>query len=136
VDRKTRHTLLAPIRGGHSAKNVADALVEVYIRLPLALRRTLTWDQGNEMFQHQRIETQTAIQVYSADPHSPWQRATNENTNDLQRQYFPKKTNSHQITNERLQEVATELNDRPQACLDDRTPAQLMTRWRPHLTTT
>jgi transposase, IS30 family len=135
VDRETRHTLLVPIRGEHSAKNVADALVEVFDNLPSALRRTLTWDQGNEMFQHERIETQTGLRIYFADPHSPWQRGTNENTNGLLRQYFPKKTDFHQITNERLQEVAIELNDRPRACLQDHTPAQLKARWNLHLTT-
>ena len=134
VDRKTRHTLLVAIRGGHSAKNVADALVEVFNQLPSALRRTLTWDQGNEMFQHERIEIQTGLRIYFADPHSPWQRGTNENTNGLLRQYFPKGTNFHQVTDERLREVAIELNDRPRACLQDRTPTQLMARWRPHLT--
>ena len=135
VDRKTRHTLLVAIRGRHSAKNVADALVEVFDQLPPALRRTLTWDQGNEMFQHERIETQTGLRIYFADPHSPWQRATNENTNGLLRQYFPKGTDFHQVTSERLREVASELNDRPRACLDDRTPTQLMARWKPHLIT-
>lgn len=136
VDRKTRHTLLVAIRGSYSAKNVADALLEVFSELPSPLRRTLTWDQGNEMFQHERIETQSGLRIYFADPHSPWQRPTNENTNGLLRQYFPKGTSFHQITNERLREVATELNDRPRACLEDRTPTQLMARWRPPLTTT
>jgi IS30 family transposase len=136
VDRKTRHTLLVAIRGSYSAKNVADALLEVFSQLPSALRRTLTWDQGNEMFQHERIETQTGLRIYFADPHSPWQRPTNENTNGLLRQYFPKGTNFDQVTNERLREVAGELNDRPRACLQDRTPTQLMTRWKPQLTTT
>jgi IS30 family transposase len=136
VDRKTRHTLLVAIRGKHSAENVADALVRIFEQLPAALRRTLTWDQGNEMFQHDRIETQTGLGVYFADPHAPWQRGTNENTNGLLRQYFPKGTNFEQITNERLQEVAIELNNRPRACLQDRTPTQLMTRWKPQLITT
>lgn len=136
VDRKTRHTLLVAVRGGHSAKNVADALIEVFNHLSPALRRTLTWDQGNEMFEHERIEAQTGLRIYFADPHSPWQRATNENTNGLLRQYFPKKTDFHQITDERLKEVAIELNDRPRACLQDRTPTQLMTPWRPHLIAT
>jgi transposase, IS30 family len=136
VDRKTRHTLLVAIRGSYSAKNVADALLEVFSQLPSALRRTLTWDQGNEMFQHERIETQSGLRIYFADPHSPWQRPTNENTNGLLRQYFPKGTNFEQITNERLREVASELNDRPRACLQDRTPTQLMARWKPQPITT
>jgi IS30 family transposase len=88
------------------------------------------------MFQHERIETQTGLRIYFADPHSPWQRPTNENTNGLLRQYFPKGTNFQQITDERLREVASELNDRPRACLQDRTPTQLMARWKPQLITT
>ena len=85
------------------------------------------------MFEHERIEIQTGLRIYFADPHSPWQRGTNENTNGLLRQYFPKGTNFQQITNERLREVAIELNDRPRACLQDRTPTQSMARWKPHL---
>lgn len=80
VERKARHTILVPIRGGHSAINVGDALVDVFSGLPPALRRTLTWDQGNEMFHHERIESSTGIGIYFADPHSPWQRGSNENT--------------------------------------------------------
>jgi IS30 family transposase len=89
VERKTRHTFLIPIRGGHSAQQVGDALIGAFSTLPPTLRRTLTWDQGNEMFHHQRIEQQTGLKIYFADAHSPWQRATNENTNGLLRQYFP-----------------------------------------------
>jgi IS30 family transposase len=133
VERKTRHTILVPIRGGHSAQQVGDALVGVFSALPPALRRTLTWDQGNEMFQHQRVELQTGMRIYFADAHSPWQRGTNENTNGLLRQYFPKSSDLGLVTDERLREVADELNDRPRECLDDRTPRQLMARWRHHL---
>jgi transposase, IS30 family len=85
VDRRTRRTLLVPIRGGHSAQNVGDALVAVFAGLPPALRRTLTWDQGNEMFHHEQIESAIGIRIYFAAPHSPWQRPTNENTNGLLR---------------------------------------------------
>jgi IS30 family transposase len=136
VDRRTRHTLLVPIRGGHSAQNVGDALVAVFAGLPTALRRTLTWDQGNEMFHHERIESATGIRIYFADPHSPWQRPTNENTNGLLRQYFPKGTNFDLVDDARLREVADELNDRPRLCLADRTPAQLMSRWHRQLART
>ncbi len=134
VERKTRHTILVPIRGGHSAQQVGDALISVFTALPLALRRTLTWDQGNEMFQHQRIELQTGLKIYFADAHSPWQRGTNENTNGLLRQYFPKSTDLGLVTDERAREVADELNDRPRECLGDKSPRQLMTRWHHHLT--
>jgi IS30 family transposase len=136
VERKARHTLLVPIRGDHSAQRVGDALIEVYRQLPPALRRTLTWDQGNEMFHHERIEHATGLRVYFADPHSPWQRGTNENTNGLLRQYFPKGTDLSVVTDARLREVADELNDRPRVCLNDRSPHQLMRAWRHQLATT
>ena len=133
VERKVRHTLLVPIRGDHSAKRVGDALITVYSKLPPALRRTLTWDQGNEMFQHERIEQAIGLRIYFADPHSPWQRGTNENTNGLLRQYFPKGTDLGLIADTRLRAVADELNDRPRVCLNDRTPSHLMKAWRDQL---
>ncbi len=135
VERQARHTILVPIRGGHSALNVGDALIDVFAGLPPALRRTLTWDQGNEMFHHERIESATGIGIYFADPHSPWQRGSNENTNGLLRQYFPKGTDLDLVTDQRLRAVADELNDRPRVCLDDRSPNQLMARWRRQLIT-
>lgn len=135
VDRKTRHTLLVPIRGGHTAANVGDALVDVFARLPPALRRTLTWDQGNEMFHHKRIELESGIRIFFADAHSPWQRPTNENTNGLLRQYFPKGINFDLVDDTRIKEVADELNDRPRLCLGDRSPRQLMARWHRQLNT-
>lgn len=78
VERKMRHTIVVPIRGGHSAVNVGDALITVLRALPARLRRSLTWDQGNEMFQHERIEESTGVKIYFADPHSPWQRGSND----------------------------------------------------------
>lgn len=129
VDRKTRHTILVPIRGGHTAQTVGDALIDVFAGMPAALRRTLTWDQGNEMFHHERIEGESGVQIYFADPHSPWQRPSNENTNGLLRQYFPKGINFDLVDDERFRGVADELNDRPRLCLADRTPKQLMARW-------
>jgi IS30 family transposase len=88
-------------------------------------------DQGNELFHHQRIEQATGIRIYFADPHSPWQRGTNENTNGLLRQYFPKGTNLDLVSDERLRFVADEINDRPRIVLDDRAPAEIMARWIP-----
>jgi IS30 family transposase len=114
VERKTRHPMLVAIRGGH---NVGDALVDVLAGLPPALRRTLTWDRGNEMFHHERIELLSGIRIYFADPHSPWQRGTKENTNGLLRQYFPKGINFDPVDDTRIGEVADELNDRPRLCL-------------------
>ncbi len=87
------------------------------------------------MFHHERIESATGIGIYFADPHSPWQRGSNENTNGLLRQYFPKGTDLDLVTDQRLREVADELNDRPRVCLDDRSPNQSMARWRRQLIT-
>lgn len=129
VERKMRHTIVIPIRGGHSAVNVGDALITVLSALPAGLRRSLTWDQGNEMFQHERIEKSTGMKIYFADPHSPWQRGSNENTNGLLRQYFPKGIDFDTVTDQQLRDAADELNDRPRLVLGDRTPAQLMRRW-------
>ncbi|MDR3069406.1 MAG: IS30 family transposase [Propionibacteriaceae bacterium] len=129
VERKTRHTIMIPIRGGHSAGNVADALIAVLNELPAGLKRSLTWDQGNEMFQHERIEKATGIRIYFADPHSPWQRGSNENTKGLLRQYFPKGTDFDTISDDQLHQAADQLNNRPRLILKDRTPAQLMRQW-------
>lgn len=136
VERKTRYTLLVPLPHGHSAATVADALISAFGALPAALRRTLTWDQGNEMFQHARIEHATGLQIYFADPHAPWQRGSNENTNGLLRQYLPKGTDLNNHTRRELDCIAAELNDRPRLCLADRTPAQLMRRWHRSSSTT
>ena len=129
VERKFRATVLVPVPGDRSAQSVGDALISAFSRLPVALRRTLTWDQGNELFHHQRIEQHTGLQIYFADPHSPWQRPTNENTNGLLRQYFPKGTDLGGWTADQLDHVAAELNDRPRLCLGDRTPTEAMQRW-------
>jgi IS30 family transposase len=135
VERKSRHTILVPIRGGWTAERVGDALIAVLSTLPAPLRRTLTWDQGNEMFHHERVEQHTGTRIYFADAHSPWQRGTNENTNGLLRQYFPKGIDLDAVTDSRLREVADELNDRPRECLGDRSPRQVMARWHRHLIT-
>ena len=128
VERKTRSTMLVHLLGDHSAKTVGDALIGAFSTLPLSLRRTLTWDQGNEMFHHARVEAETGLRIYFADPHSPWQRGTNENTNGLLRQYFPKGTDLSQWDQDHLNLVAGELNDRPRACLGDLAPHHAMRR--------
>jgi IS30 family transposase len=81
------------------------------------------------MFQHERIKRESGVKIYFADPHSPWQRGSNENTNGLLRQYFPKGSDLDQFTDQHLREVSKELNDRPRLVLGDRSPAQLMRRW-------
>jgi transposase, IS30 family len=129
VERKFRATVLVPVARDHSAKTVADALIAAFGKLPIPLRRTLTWDQGNEMFHHQRIEQATGLTIYFADPHAPWQRGSNENINGLLRQYFPKGTDLNAWTAEQLDTVAEELNDRPRLCLADQTPNEAMQRW-------
>jgi transposase, IS30 family len=130
VERKTRYAVLVPLPHGHAAASVADALIGAFAALPSGLRRTLTWDQGNEMFQHARIEQATGLRIYFADPHSPWQRGTNENTNGLLRQYLPKSTDLNSYPRRELDRIAAELNDRPRLCLADRAPAQLVRRWQ------
>jgi IS30 family transposase len=130
VERKTRFTVLVRLSGDHSARTVGDALIGVFAKLPAALRRTLTWDQGNEMFHHERIEQATGLGIYFADPHSPWQRGTNENTNGLLRQYLPKGTDLSRWTDEQLQDIAAELNERPRLCLNDNSPSQIMRQWQ------
>lgn len=135
VERKTRLTRLVHLSGNHSAQTVADALIVEFAALPTQLTRTLTWDQGNEMFQHGRIEAATGLSIYFADPHSPWQRGTNEYTNKLLRQYFPKGTDLGQWSQAHLDRVATELNHRPRKELQDHTPHQLMQGLRYQLKT-
>ena len=129
VERKMRLTLLIRLPYGHSAQHVGDALITTFTQLPVKLRRTLTWDQGNEMFHHQRIEAATGLKIYFADPHSPWQCGSNENTNGLVRQYLPKGTDLSVWDDIHLRQIADELNDRPRLCLNDKTPTELLQRW-------
>lgn len=133
VERKTRFTILVRLPGDHSARSVGNALIHTFTRLPTGLCRTLTWDQGNEMFHHQRIEKTTGLKIYFCDPHAPWQRGSNENTNGLLRQYFPKGTDLNVWASTQLDHVATELNDRPRTCLNDKSPHQLMQQWERRL---
>jgi transposase, IS30 family len=125
VERSTRFTMLVPLPGGKAPAAFADAVIPVVGGLPEALRRSLTWDQGSEMGQHQRIAVAADCEVYFCDPHSPWQRGTNENTNGLLRQYFPKGTDLP-ADPQRLQAVADELNGRPRKTLGWKTPAEAM----------
>jgi IS30 family transposase len=124
VERSTRYVLLAHLPDGHSAEQVHDALVATINTLPGHLRRSLTWDQGSEMGAHHKITMATDMPIYFCDPASPWQRGSNENTNGLLRQYFPKGTDLTKHTKANLAEVAAELNGRPRKTLGWETPAE------------
>jgi IS30 family transposase len=142
VERRTRFTMLlhlprmmaghdhgarvknGPALAGHGAEAVRDAIARTIATLPEALRRSLTWDQGAEMTQHARLRIDTGLQVYFCDPHSPWQRGTNENTNGLLRQYFPKGTDLSVHSADDLAAMAAALNARPRKTLGWRTPAE------------
>jgi len=140
VERATRFTMLlhlprmvghgddreknGPALAGHGAEAVRDAIAGMITTLPEQLRRSLTWDQGAEMSQHARLRIDTGVQVYFCDPHSPWQRGTNENTNGLLRQYFPKGTDLSTHSADALAAVAATLNARPRKTLGWRTPAE------------
>jgi IS30 family transposase len=124
VERSTRYVMLLHLPTGGTATAVRDALITTLGTLPTQLRRSLTWDQGKEMAQHREFSLATDIQVYFCDPHSPWQRGSNENTNGLLRQYFPKGTDLSAHTPGDLVAVAAALNTRPRKTLDWQTPAQ------------
>jgi IS30 family transposase len=143
VERTTRFTMLlhlprmdghgdgpsvknGPALAGHGAEAVRDAIAETITTLPAQLRRSLTWDQGAEMAQHARLRIETGLAVYFCDPHSPWQRGTNENTNGLLRQYFPKGTDLARHTRDDLDAVAATLNSRPRKTLGWKTPAEAL----------
>jgi len=126
VERSTRFVMLLHLPGGHGAGQVAAAMTEAMGGLPEAIRRSLTWDQGGEMAAHAQISLATDLDIYFCDPHSPWQRGSNENTNGLLRQYFPKSTNLAAHSREHLDAVADQLNSRPRKTLGWKTPAQAL----------
>ena len=143
VERTTRFTMLlhlppmdghgsgtrvknGPALAGHGAEAVRDAIARTITSLPEQLRRSLTWDQGAEMAQHARLRIDTGLQIYFCDPHSPWQRGTNENTNGLLRQYFPKGTDLSPYGTDDLAAVAMALNSRPRKTLGWKTPAETL----------
>lgn len=124
VERSTRFVMLFPLRQGRTAEQVRTAMTEAIQTLPACLRRTLTWDQGKEMAEHVRFKLDTGVEVYFCDPHSPWQRGSNENTNGLLRQYFPKGVSLRGFTDSDLQAAADSLNGRPRETLEWQTPAE------------
>lgn len=146
VERTTRFTLLlhlprmaghgeqergknGPALAGHGAEAVRNAIAHTITTLPEVLRRSLTWDQGTEMAQHAQLRIDTGLEVYFCDPHSPWQRGTNENTNGLLRQYFPKGTDLSVHSATELTGVALALNTRPRKTLGWRTPAEALDKF-------
>jgi IS30 family transposase len=126
VERTTRYVMLLHLPHDHGAEALQDAMAAAMSRLPEQLRKTLTWDQGKEMSNHVQIAAANDIDVYFCDPHSPWQRGTNENTNGLLRQYFPKSTDLSGYTADYLEFVANRLNTRPRKTLTWRTPAEAL----------
>jgi IS30 family transposase len=123
VERHSRYVMLARV-ANRDSRSVVNALIEQASNLPHELYRSLTWDRGKEMAEHKRFTLATDVAVYFCDPQSPWQRGSNENTNRLLRQYFPKGTDLSVHTQERLNEVARELNQRPRKTLGYETPAE------------
>jgi IS30 family transposase len=142
VERTSRFTMLLhlpPLKGhgeakvkngpavaGHGAEAVRDAIASSIATLPEQLRKSLTWDQGAEMAQHDQLRIETGLAIYFCDPQSPWQRGTNENTNGLLRQYFPKGTDLSKHTVGDLAAVAAALNSRPRKTLGWKTPAETL----------
>jgi transposase, IS30 family len=124
VERATRYTMLVHLPHGHDAEAVRDGLITTIATLPTHLRGSLTWDQGSEMARHKQFSMATDMQVYFCDPASPWQRGTNENTNGLLRQYFPKGTDLSVYGPEDLEHVSQQLNGRPRKTLGWDTPAE------------
>jgi IS30 family transposase len=146
VERTTRFTMLlhlprmdghggaprvknGPALAGHGAEAVRKAIASSVTTLPEQLRRSLTWDQGAEMAQHAQLRIDTDLAVYFCDPHSPWQRGTNENTNGLLRQYFPKGTDLSRHTVDELAAVAAALNSRPRKTLGWKTPSETLNHY-------
>jgi len=127
VERTTRFVMLLHLPNGHSAAEVNAAMAAKITELPAALVRSITWDQGSELARHRQFSIDTGVDIYFCDPHAPWQRGTNENTNGLLRQYFPKGTDLNVHDAAHLDAVADQLNGRPRKTLNFYTPAETLT---------
>lgn len=126
VERRSRFVLLAPLQTNGTAADTREQLTALIGRLPLELRKSLAWDQGKEMAQHAQFTIETGLPVYFCDPHSPWQRGSNENTNGLLRQYWPKGSDLRHVTQDQCDAIALRLNTRPRQTLNWQTPAQAL----------
>jgi IS30 family transposase len=126
VERTTRYTILVPLGDKKDAVSVREAFAKAFFSLPIEFKKTLTYDQGKEMSQHQRFSIDAGIEVYFAHPSSPWERGTNENTNGLIRQYFPKGTDFTNISVRTIKQVQRKLNDRPRAVLNYLKPDEVI----------
>ena len=122
VERQSRFALLVKVQDKKTG-SVVSALIRQIRKLPIQLRRSLTWDRGTELVRHRDFTVATDVQVYFCDPHSPWQRGSNENTNGLLRQYLPKGTDMSTYSQAALNKIALELNQRPRKTLGFRSPA-------------
>jgi len=125
VERASRFVILVKIPEKRT-EAVVDALVKAVRKLPMALRKSLTWDRGSELTDHVRFTVATDVRVYFCDPRSPWQRGSNENTNGLLRQYYPKGMDLSAVSQAQLDVVARKLNTRPRETLDWKTPAYIL----------
>ena len=128
VERTVGFVMLLHLPDRHGAIEVRDQMITAIQKMPAGLRKTITWDQGTEMAKHQEIKVATGVDIYFCDPHSPWQRGSNENTNGLLRQYFPKGTDLSGYHPDYLELVADKLNDRPRKRLDAATPREALNR--------
>ncbi len=128
VERTTRYTILVPLGKQKDAISVREAYVNAFKTVPAELKKTLTYDQGKEMSEHQQFTIDTGMQVFFAHPASPWERGTNENTNGLIRQYFPKGTDFAQVSEEEIKKVQRELNDRPRKALNFYKPDEVFNK--------
>lgn len=127
VERKSRYLMLVKLRDG-SAEATLEGFTRKFRHVPFAMKKSLTYDQGREMARHEILAKRVKIDVYFADPHSPWQRPTNENTNGLIREYLPKGLDLAPISQGYLNAIARQLNNRPRKCLDFETPAEVFAR--------
>ena len=130
VERATRFVILGKV-DSKTTDDVIPALIKCIQRLPAELRRSVTWDRGNELAAHKDFTIATDVAVYFCDPHSPWQRGTNENTNGLLRQYFPNGVDVSKFSQAELNAVAKQLNQRPRKTLEFRTPAEVLNQLLP-----